>query len=249
MLASLRRTTDFSRVHVVVVDNGSTDGTVPFLQAQEGIEVILNEANLGFVRGNNAALRAIPADHDAILLNNDTEIDDPAWVEKLQASAHADAAIGVVGCRIRQMDMPLLQHVGTFMPDFSYWGQQLCGGEADINQYPTDRDVEGVVFACVYIRREVLDKVGVLDEDYFSYYEDTDYCLKALAAGFRVVNCGVSRSRTASTDRRTRTRPTSTRCSSGHARSSSENGRSISRPATTSRSPGTPLSAGLSATP
>ena len=189
-LASLRRTTDFNRVHIVVVDNGSSDGTVAFLQEQQAIEVILNHANLGFVRGNNVALRAIPRDHDAILLNNDTEIDDPAWIDKLQATAYADSAIGVVGCRIRQMDLPLLQHVGTFMPDFSYWGQQLCGGEADIGQYTDDRDVEGVVFACVYIKREVLDKVGFLDEDYFSYYEDTDYCFKALAAGFRVVNCG-----------------------------------------------------------
>lgn len=189
-LESLRRVTDLAAVQVIVVDNGSTDGTIEYLRAQPGIEVILNDANLGFVRGNNAALRTVARDRDVILLNNDTEIDDPRWVEKLRASAHADPRIGVVGCRVRQMDSPLLQHVGTFMPDFSYWGQQLAGGEADVNQFAGDRDVEGVVFACVYLKREALEKVGFLDEDYFSYYEDTDYCFKALAAGFRVVNCG-----------------------------------------------------------
>lgn len=189
-LDALRRVTDFSRTRVLVVDNGSTDGTVEFLRSQESIDVILNDQNLGFVRGNNAALRQIPRERDVVLLNNDTEVDDPRWIEKLQASAYADPRIGVVGCRIRQMDSPLLQHLGTFMPDFSYWGQQIGGGEADINQYAADRDVEGVVFACVYLRRELMDAVGFLDEDYFSYYEDTDYCFKALAAGFRVVLCG-----------------------------------------------------------
>jgi glycosyltransferase involved in cell wall biosynthesis len=58
------------------------------------------------------------------------------------------------------------------------------------NQYNQTHDVEGVVFACVYIRRSLMNKVGYLDEDYFSYFEDTDYCLKALEAGFRVINCG-----------------------------------------------------------
>ncbi len=189
-LASLRRVTNVDNVEILVADNGSSDGTLEYLGSLDWITVLPNGENLGFVRGNNAALRAIPTDRDVILLNNDTEITDPRWVEKLQATAHSDARIGVVGCRIRQMDSPLLQHVGTFMPQFSYWGQQLSGGEVDINQFADDRDVEGVVFACVYLKREVLDTIGFLDEDYFSYYEDTDYCLKALKAGFRVVNCG-----------------------------------------------------------
>ncbi len=63
------------------------------------------------------------------------------------------------------------------MPDFTYWGQQIGGGEKDINQYNIDRDVEGVVFACVYIKSSVISKIGGLCEDFFSYYEDCSICL------------------------------------------------------------------------
>jgi len=189
-LASVLANTDTNRTEIVVVDNGSTDGTVEYLKQVPGIATVFNNANLGFVKGNNAALRLIAPDRDVILLNNDTEIHDPDWIEKLQRTAYSSERIGVVGCRIKRLDGEDFQHAGTYIPDRTYWGQQFGSGEQDINQYPYDRDVEGVVFACVYIRREVMDAIGFLDEDYFSYYEDSDYCLKARQAGFRVVNCG-----------------------------------------------------------
>lgn len=189
-LDSLHRLADRGNVEFVVVDNGSHDGTVDYLKSLNWINPLFNSENLGFVKGNNVALRLIDRNRDVILLNNDTEIHDPLWVSKLQQSAYRAGKIGVVGCRIKRTAGDLLQHAGTYMPDFTYWGQQTGGGEKDINQYNRDHDVEGVVFACVYIKRAVIDRIGYLDEDYFSYFEDTDYCLKTKAAGFRVVNCG-----------------------------------------------------------
>jgi glycosyltransferase involved in cell wall biosynthesis len=189
-LDSLHRVTDRANVDFVVVDNGSTDGTVEYLESLTRITPLLNKENLGFARGNNTALRLIDRSRDVILLNNDTEIHDSLWVSKLQQSAYRDEKIGIVGCRIRRIAGDMFQHAGTYMPDFTHWGQQIGGGEKDINQYNQDHDVEGVVFACVYIKRTVMDRIGYLDEDYFSYFEDTDYCLKAKLAGFRVVNCG-----------------------------------------------------------
>src|SRR5258708_3902523 len=76
------------------------------------------------------------------------------------------------------------------MPLETFWGQQIGGGEKDINQYNEDREVESVVFACVYLKRDVLEKVGLLDEDYFCYFEDTDYCHRAAARGYRTLCCG-----------------------------------------------------------
>src|ERR1700730_17246092 len=76
------------------------------------------------------------------------------------------------------------------MATHTFWGQQVGSGERDINQYNGDRDVEGVVFACVYIKRQALTEIGLLDEDYFSYFEDTDYCFRAIEKGYRVVCCG-----------------------------------------------------------
>ena len=59
-----------------------------------------------------------------------------------------------------------------------------------MNQYARTRDVEGIVFACAYLKREVLARIGGLSEKFRSYFEDTDYCLRAKEAGFRTVVCG-----------------------------------------------------------
>ena len=81
---------------------------------------------------------------------------------------------------------------GSILPLDTLWGRQIGGGERDINQYNDTRDVESVVFACVYLKRELLEAVGLLDEDYFCYFEDTDYCFRAAARGYRTVCCGAA---------------------------------------------------------
>ncbi|HEX7317719.1 MAG TPA: glycosyltransferase [Pyrinomonadaceae bacterium] len=188
-LETLRERTRFPAYEVVVVDNGSTDGTVEYLRSLDWLRVIENGANLGFVKGNNRALIECVGDSDFVLLNNDTEIYQPDWLSRLQESAYRAPDIGIVGARLRRPD-GMLQHAGTYMPIETFWGQQIGAGERDVNQYNADAEVEGVVFACVYIKREVFERVGPLDEDYFSYFEDSDYCLKARSQGFKVINCG-----------------------------------------------------------
>jgi GT2 family glycosyltransferase len=187
-LETLRRLTRFPNYRVVVVDNNSTDGTPAWLAQQEDLTILRNEENVGFVRGNNQALRLLAPDEDAILLNNDTEIIQADWIERLQQTAYAVPTTGIVGCRLRHPS-GFLQHAGVYLPPH-LWGQQIGGLELDINQFNTDREVESVVFACVYLKHEVLDRVGLLNEAYTSYFEDTDYCLQAREQGFRCVCCG-----------------------------------------------------------
>jgi len=187
-LETLRTVTTFPDYRVIVVDNGSTDGTPEFLATLDWVELIRNEENVGFVRGNNIALRRCPPDCDVILLNNDTEIPQADWIDRLQRTAYATPDTGIVGCRLRRAN-GMLQHAGAYMPP-TYWGQQIGSNEHDINQYSDDREVDIVVFACAYIKREVLDKVGLLSEEYVSYFEDADYCYKAREAGYRPVCCG-----------------------------------------------------------
>ena len=188
-LDTLRQNTLPSDYAIHVVDNGSTDGTVAYLQTQAGISLSCNTSNLGFAKANNLAIRAAPPDRDIVLLNNDTEIHQGDWLARLQSAAYSAPDVGIVGCRLTRPDGTLL-HAGAYMPIDTFWGQQIGGGEKDVNQYNQDRDVEIVVFACVYLKREVLDKVGLLDEDYFCYFEDSDYCLRAAALGYRTICCG-----------------------------------------------------------
>lgn len=176
-------------VEVIVVDNGSTDGSVEYFQSLDWIKLIANNKNLGYTKGNNIGIKAAASQNDIILLNNDMEILHNDWLLKLQECVYKDKDIGLAGCRLLLGDGRLL-HAGTFIPLDTLWGQQIGGGQKNINQYGLDREVEGVVFACVYIRRSTIEKIGVLDEDFFAYFEDTDYCLRAKEAGLKVFYCG-----------------------------------------------------------
>ncbi|MHB1047377.1 MAG: glycosyltransferase [Thermoanaerobaculia bacterium] len=188
-LATIRERTDLTDVEVLVVDNGSTDETPARLAAMPWLKVLTLPENLGFVRGNNAGIRAVDPANDVLLLNNDVEVRQDGWVSALRRTAYAAPDVGVVGCRLVLPDGRLL-HAGTYILPDTCWGQQIGALESDTNQYAVDRDVEGIVFACAYLRRETIEKVGLLSEDFESYFEDTDYCLRAAEAGLRTVLCG-----------------------------------------------------------
>ena len=104
----------------------------------------------------------------------------------MQETAYSDENVGIVGCRLIGIKGEL-QHAGTYIYPETYWGQQIGGNEDDINQYSGIRETQGVIFACAYIKRKLLEELGGgLDESYFSYFEDTDFCLDALEKGYKV---------------------------------------------------------------
>lgn len=192
-LGSLFTVTDHPAWRVVVVDNGSVDGTVEWLGELEStnprVTVLRNGTNLGFTKACNIGIAATSADEDVVLMNNDTVIVDPRWLAVLQDVAYSDPAAGVVGARLVDGNGQIL-HLGSFMPPLSLRGQQLGGMELDINQASRAREVEAVVFAQAYIRRDCIERVGVLEEALFAYYEDTDYCLRTTRAGMKVLYAG-----------------------------------------------------------
>jgi len=127
-----------------------------------------------------------------VLLNNDTLITQANWLHLLQETAYTSTSVGVVGCRLvggGDMTGKLL-HAGSYIYPETHMGQQIGGLQLDVHQYTSVRDVQGVVFACTYLKRTVLNQLGMLDTRYFAYFDDTDYCLQALTAGYRVVYDG-----------------------------------------------------------
>jgi GT2 family glycosyltransferase len=184
--------TDLGGAAVLVVDNGSTDETPGRLAALPWVRRLTLPRNLGFVRGNNAGIAAAQAaapGSDVVLLNNDLEFTQRDWLQRLRACVHAVPGAGIAGCRLVLPDGRLL-HAGTYIMPDTVWGQQIGALERDIGQHTGVEDVEGIVFACAYIRHEVLAAIGGLALDFESYFEDTDYCLRARRAGWRTVLCG-----------------------------------------------------------
>jgi GT2 family glycosyltransferase len=183
------RATQLDNAEVLVVDNGSTDETRERLSELDWVRTLLLPENRGFVRGNNAGIEAADPRSDVVLLNNDLVFTQSDWLERLRQCAAENPKAGIVGCRLTLSDSRLL-HAGTYILPDTFWGQQIGSLQEDVGQYSSDREVQGIVFACALIKREAIDAIGGLSEDFESYFEDTDYCLRAAAAGFTTVVCG-----------------------------------------------------------
>lgn len=179
---------------VIVVDNGSSDETPAALAAYaDRVRIVTLPENLGFVRGMNAGIAAARADDDVVLLNNDLLFTQPDWLERLRDAAYADAATGIVGCRLLGPEAEgRVYHVGGYIEADDLHGEQTESGqvEREVAQYPHLRRVQAIAFALAYIRRDCLDRIGGLDEAFHSYFEDTDYCLRAADVGIASVVAG-----------------------------------------------------------
>ncbi len=170
---------------VIVVDNGSTDGSASLVrQRHPQVRLIENGRNLGFAGGCNVGLRA--AEGQALLLVNQDVVVRPGWLEAMLA-ALAAAEVGVVGGKLLYPD-GTIQHAGGILHDPQALPGHLGYREADRGRWDAARDVEYVTGAAMGFRREMLERVGFFDEGFFpAFYEETDFCARARAAGYRVV--------------------------------------------------------------
>ena len=185
---------DLFAADVIVVDNGSSDDTAHGLAAYASrVRVHTLPSNLGFVRGMNAGIAAAAPDDDIVLLNNDLVFTQADWLQRLRDAAYAAADTGIVGCRLLGPEAEgRVYHVGGYIEPDDLHGQQTESGrvEREVAQYPSLRRVQGIAFAVAYLRRDCIARIGGLDEAFHSYFEDTDYCLRAADVGIASVVAG-----------------------------------------------------------
>ncbi|MEJ2557919.1 MAG: glycosyltransferase family 2 protein [Anaerolineae bacterium] len=165
-LASLRRL-DYPCCEVVVVDNGSTDGSTQAIRESfPEVWVIETGANLGFTGGNNVGIRhALDREADyVLLLNHDTEVASDSLTQLVRA---AEAAI--------DPQRGQAQMVGIDEPDSGRYGS-------------TPREVDFVSGCALLVRSSVLEQVGLLDERFFAYYEEVEWCIRARRAGYHILS-------------------------------------------------------------
>jgi GT2 family glycosyltransferase len=187
-LESLQRT-DYHNNRVVLVDNGSEGGEAAALRAEFGgsIHLIENETNLGFAGGANLGIRhalAHGADY-VLLLNNDTTVDPgflTALVEAAQSRPHA-AALCAKAYYYAEPDV--LYSTGGRVNLWTATAKQTGKGQRDRGQFDRIAARDYADGVCMLIPVHALESVGLLDEDYFSYWEETDWCVRAREKGLR----------------------------------------------------------------
>lgn len=170
---------------IVLIDNGSTDGSVDFVR-ERFPDVTIKETgrNLGYGAGNNVALRELTSDI-AFLLNPDVVLSADCLAQLVDVMA-TDPRIGIAGCKLWYPGGEMIQHAGGFIAAPQAFPGHFGIRELDRGQYDTLRDVDYVIGAAFAIRRETLAKVGLFDEGIFLYFEDVDLCYRARRAGYRV---------------------------------------------------------------
>jgi len=194
-LDSLERQT-YNNYEVVVVDNASSDGTPRLIKKEfPAIKIIQNQENIGFAKGNNIGIRYVLQEGAAeyiILLNQDTVVEENFLQEGIRLLKVKD--IGIVSPKIKFYNSNLIWFGGgkllrgkelfsqlTFKIAFN-----LGKFEEDKGQFGEIKEVDSVTGCALFTKREVLEEVGLLDERFFFYGEDTEWCLRCGKAGYKI---------------------------------------------------------------
>jgi len=176
----------------MVVDNGSrVDETIAIkkdFNKKLPLLTLRVEKNLGFVGGNNLAFQQLPPHTThVLLLNNDTEV-EPDFLNLLLNALDTTPHAGIAGPAIWNFDRKTVQSAGM---SISLWtGNTLFRPLKATNDAYLVPGVSGCAFL---MKKEVLEKVGLLDEDYFAYFEETDFCVRAKKIGYNVLLVPASR--------------------------------------------------------
>lgn len=175
----------FQDFEAILVDNGSTDGSAEFIEEQYGdwIRVIRNEKNLGFAGGNNVGIRAARGDY-IVLLNNDTWT-DPHWLEELVKATQSDPPVGMWSSKVcSYFHRKRIEGIGELI----YW-DGLCRAqgqfEQDDGQYEVMQEILFPPGCGAMYRKSLFDGIGLFDEDFFAYADDSEIGIRARLAGWK----------------------------------------------------------------
>lgn len=188
---SLKKLT-YKNWELIVVDNGSQKNEITALKSlisgklsKQKVKTILLSTNIGFAGGNN---KALPEAHGKyiLLLNNDTTVSSDL-LTKMVKKMETDPTIGAMQPKIKLMDTPqYLDNAGAFLNPLGlteHWGF----GEKDSSEFDKEREIFSAKGACLMTRHTLVQEVGLFDDNFGSYFEESDFCYRVWLAGFRVL--------------------------------------------------------------
>lgn len=173
---------------LIVVDNNSSDGSENFVIRYKQIKnhkLIKNKTNLGFAKANNQGYKKSRGKY-VLLLNNDTKVTQN-FLKVLVNKMEKDNNLGVIQPKILLMDKAdYLDNVGSFLTRtgfLEHWGYM----EHDSPRFNKEKEIFSAKGACMLIRKNVINEVGLFDKDFISYMEETDFCWRVWLVGYKVV--------------------------------------------------------------
>ncbi|MCM1989289.1 glycosyltransferase [Oceanirhabdus seepicola] len=183
-IESIRKYTDKDTYEIIIVDNNSEDGTVQWLNNQKDIKIIFNKENLGFPKGCNQGIRVAQGDN-ILLLNNDVIV-TPNWLENLMKCLYSSDDIGAVGAVTNSCS-----NFQSIPKQYDTYDELINFAEKfNISSFLKWEERLKLIGYCMLIKKEVIQKVGLLDEDFTpGNYEDDDYCLRIRMEGYRIMLC------------------------------------------------------------
>jgi GT2 family glycosyltransferase len=175
---------NYKNYEIIVVDNASVNGTSEIIKTLfPSVRLIRNRGNLGYTGGNNKGIKyALKQNCNYIMILNDDTVVDPDFLKNLINVAYADPNIGLVAPKLMYFENPnkLYMKRGKFNFYLGITYQQL----SRIN-IPTEIGI--VPGASFLIKREVIQKIGLMDENFFLYFDEGDLCLRAKKAGYKIM--------------------------------------------------------------
>jgi len=188
LLQSIFSLNRYPETEIIVVDNGSRNNPVPeWLNKFPDVRFIRSESNLGFAGGNNLGIAAASGEY-LFLVNNDTEF-TPGLIETLVSVLDERPEVGVVSPKIRFFHQPdTLQYAGFTPMNFNTARNKRVGEfEIDKGQYDGVSGVTGFADgAAMMIRKQAIEKAGLMAEHFFLYYEEMDWCERIKRAGYKI---------------------------------------------------------------
>jgi GT2 family glycosyltransferase len=191
-LASVREHLSRFRYEVWVVDNASTDDSVPAVRSRHPeVKVIVNEANLGFAAANNLAFRKM-AGRYALMLNTDTILTAGA-IDQLHAFLETHPRTAMVCGQLQNSDGSRQNSIANFPSVWAMLANETLLRTLFPKKFPSKRrrylkpiPVDSCIGACMLVRQEAMNQVGLLDEDYFFYFEETDWAYRMRRQGWEI---------------------------------------------------------------
>jgi GT2 family glycosyltransferase len=176
----------YANTEIVVVDNGSQDGSADYLENLKDIKLVKNPKNLGFTGGHIAGYSVAQGEF-VLLLNNDA-IMQPDYIELAVQKMESDPEIGALGGRAYIWD-ETNELFDTSNKFYAYQNINPITAEGIFAQEDSgvDQEVNNVSGSCVMVRRSAIDKIGYLHDPFFAYYEESDLFARMKRSGFKVI--------------------------------------------------------------